>query len=171
MVKKESLGSEVYSGAAGFGRIYAWISAIIGTIIAIGMIIAGIYIINHKGHLKSVDGKVTKASYNCNTQTHDKDTTTTCKFDISYIVDSKTYTKTFSSTDKFSVDQTVTVWYDPNHPDQGEFNPLSKNVGSVLISSAIFITISVWLWVWLTRRYKFAAAAGGASSIFDMFKN
>jgi len=170
MAKKESTGSEIYSGAAGFGRVYAWISAIIGTIIAIGMIIFGIYIINHKGHLKSVDGTITKASNNCNTQTHDNDTTTTCKFDVSYIVNGETYNKTFSSTNIFSVNETVTIWYDPNHPDQGEFNPPSKTVGWVLICFAAFIIIGGWVWVWLTNRYKFAAAAGGAVAVVDMFR-
>ena len=169
MEKKESIGSEIYSGAAGFGRIYAWISAIIGTLIAIGMIIGGVYIIQHKSHLKSVDGIVTKASYDCSTKTNDKNTTTTCKFDVSYTVD-KSYNKTFSSTDTFSKDDKITIWYDPNHPDIGEFNPPDKWIGWLLIGIAFLIVFSVWFWVWLTKRSKFAAAAGGASAVINMIR-
>lgn len=46
-----SLGSEIYNGTAEFGKLWAFISAIFGSIIAIIMIITGIYIyiyINNK---------------------------------------------------------------------------------------------------------------------------
>lgn len=169
--KQESLGSEIYSGAAGFGRIYAWISAIIGTVTAIGMIIIGIYIIQHKSHLLSVNGKVTKASYDCSTQTQNKSTTTTCKFDVTYSVNDKNYTKTFSSTDILSVDEIVTIWYDPNHPEQGEYNPVPVGIGWALIIFAAFILIGVWFWVWLTGRYKFAAASSGAAAAINLIRH
>ena len=171
MEKQESLGNEIYSGAAGVGKIYAWISAVIGTIIAIGMIIFGIYIIQHKSHLVSVDGIVTKDSYDCSTQTQNQTTTETCKFNVDYIVNSKNYNITFSSTSKFSNNETVTIWYDPNHPEQGEFNPPSKGIGWGVIVLAIIVLFGVWFWVWLTGRYKFAAAAGGAAAAINLIRH
>lgn len=171
MAKNDSLGDEIYSGAAGVGRIYAWISAILGTIIAIGMIIFGIYIINHKSHLKFVDGTVTKKSHNCSTQTTNNNTITTCLFDVSYVVDGRKYQSTFSSSNMYKNGDIVTVWYDPNHPDKGEFDPPPKSIGWVIIGISVFIVISAWVWVWLTSRYKFAAAAGGAAAAVNMFRH
>jgi hypothetical protein len=171
MGKKESIGDEIYSGAAGFGRIYSWISAVTGTLMAICLFIFGVYIIQHKSHLKSVDGKVTKSSYDCSTQTQDKNTSTTCKFDVKYTVDNIDYENTLSSTNVFSVGETITIWYDPNNPEQGEFNPISKTVGIVLIVSSIFVIVSVWLWVWLAQRYKFAAAGMGTAAVINMIRH
>ena len=174
MVEKESLGNEIYSGAAGFGRIEAWISAIIGTIIAIIAIIFGIYIIIHKGHLKSVTGTVTKSSYGCTTTTdtsNNKTTTTTiCSFNVSYTVDAQTYNKTFSSTDTLSEGDNVIIWYDPKNPDKAEYNPAPTYVGWLIIGIALFVSLGLWLWVWITNRSKFAAAAGGVSAAVEMFR-
>ena len=167
---QNSLGNELYSGAADFGRIYAWVSAIIANIIAIGMIIFGIYIIQHKNHLVSVDGQVTKASYDCSQDTENQDVYTTCSFDVSYQVSNQSYTKTFSSTKTFSVGDTVTVWYDPNHPDQAEFDPAPIGIGWALIIGAVLLIISSWFWVWMTRRSKFAAAAGGTIGVINMIR-
>ena len=174
MVEKESLGNEIYSGVAGFGRIEAWISAIIGTIIAIIAIIFGIYIIIHKGHLKSVTGTVTKSSYGCTTTTdtnNNKTTITTiCSFNVTYTVGTQTYNKTFSSTDTLSQGDSVTIWYDPNNPDKGEYNPAPTYVGWLIIGIALFVSLGLWLWVWITNRSKFAAAVGGASAAIEMFR-
>jgi len=167
---KNSIGNEIYSGAADFGKIYAIISAIIGTLISIGMIIFGIYIIQHKNHLVSVDGQVTTASYDCSIPTTNQNTYTTCKFDVMYQVSNQSYTKTFSSVETFSVGDKVTVWYDPNHPEQGEYNPPSKNIGWALIGFGVLIIIGSWFWVWMTRRYKFAAAAGGTAAAINMIR-
>ena len=50
--------SEIYTDSASFGKIYAIISAVIGSIICIGLFGFGIYIILHKNHLKSINGTV-----------------------------------------------------------------------------------------------------------------
>jgi hypothetical protein len=170
MPPKQSIGSEIYSGAAGFGKIYAWFGAVFGTIIAISLIIFGIYSVNHKNHLKSIEGKVTKKSHLCNTQTQNKNTTTTCKFDVEYKVGVVSYTVTFSSPTIFDIGDKVTVWYDPNHPDKGEFNPMSKNWGWLMIGIAIVMIVGVWIRLWITYKYKFAAAAGGASAFINLVR-
>jgi maltodextrin utilization protein YvdJ len=167
-MEKKSVGDEIYSGAASFGRIYAWISAVIGTLIAICMCIFGVYIIQHKRHLKTVDGEVTKTSYDCSTQTQDKSTTKTCKFDVTYRVDGTDYKDTFFSTNTPSLEEKITIWYDPNHPEKGEINPISKTIGIVLIVLSIVVIIGVWVSVWLTKRYKFAAAGMGTAAVVGM---
>ena len=174
--QKNSIGNELYSGAADFGRFYAWISAIIGTLISIVMIAIGVYIIRRRSYLLSVDGKVTKASYACATTTssnRNRTTTssTTCKFDVTYEVYGQSYTKTFSSVTMYSIEDKVTIWYDQNHPDRSEYNPPPKFIGWGLIGVAILIIVGSWVWVWATRRYKFAAALSATSAAVGVLKN
>ena len=127
----------LFSSLSNFGRIDALLSAIFSTVIACFMIYFGIKIINHKAHLKPVSGIITKSSYDCNRQIDDKNTTT-CEFNVSYELDDKTYTKTFSSTSRFSTNESVTVWYDPSHHNQAEFDPTPKSIG--LIQPFLFYT-------------------------------
>lgn len=75
---------------------------------------------------------------------------------------------TFSSTTRFSDEETITIWFDPNNPDKGEFNPISKTIGVVLIVLSIIVIVSVWVWVLLTKRYKFAAAGMGTAAVINM---
>lgn len=164
-----SIATTGYTAAAGFGRVYSFISAILCTLIVIYMIICGISIIVHKRHLQSVGGKITKASHDCTTlqSTDTTGTTLTCKFNVSYVVDKK-YSATFSSVDVLARGDNVTVWYDPNHPDQAEFNPISKTVGWMLIAVAVFLLVAVWASVWFTQHSKVAAAASGAIGMVEM---
>ena len=167
----QSFASELYSDSASFGRIYAWISAVIGTLISIGMTWFGVNIINHKSHLRSVIGEVTKVySDGRLTKNSDTDHTPTYKFDVTYEIDgTQTYVNTFSSTDLMKVGEKATVWYDPAYPEHSEYNPVSTSIGWILVGFALLICISVWAWVWLTKHSKFAASAGGVSAVAGMF--
>lgn len=177
--KEESLGKEMYSGAAGLGKIYALFSAILGTLISVVMIIVAINIIKNRRRLISVNGKVTKSSMdnNCLTQTDINSsrgrtrTVTTCNFDVNYQAsNNQSYTKTFSSTDMFFIGDNVTVWYDPNNPNNAEYKPTSTIFGWIIIGIGVFIILGGWFWVWVTRQYKFAAAAGGVKAAVNIFR-
>jgi len=45
MSSQESVGSDIYSGAAGVGRFSAIIGAVIATIVGVGFIVGGIYLV------------------------------------------------------------------------------------------------------------------------------
>ena len=166
--EKQSVGEQIYSGTASFGRIWAVVSAIFGTIISIGLLIIGIYIIRHRSHLRSVPGHVTKDS-RCNTDYSRDHKVTTCKTPISYEVDGVKYNPTVDSgSSEYTNGADVTVWYSPGSPDRPELNPASKLVGWALIAFSLLVCIGVWVWVVVTRKSKFAAAAGGATELVSM---
>jgi hypothetical protein len=172
-----NLGNDLYSGASSAGKIWTLIIAIISTIISLIMIALGVYIIYHKNHLKSIDGKVLKSSYNCiagpsrATSSVPSPPSMSCKFDARYEVDNQNYTKTFSSLNSYAIDDKVTVWYDPNHPDRSEFDPPSKSVGWVIIGISLFILLSAWFIYWLSRRNKFISASIGAGAGISIVKS
>lgn len=175
----KNLINDLYTGASGVGKIWTLVTAIISTLICLLMFALGIYIIYHKNYLKQIEGKIVKSSYDCsvvkNTTTNKGSSNTseskTCRFDVQYTVDNKNYTKTFSSSDIYSVDNIVTIWYDPNHPDRSEFNPASKIVGWFIIGLSFFILFGAWFMVWFTRHNKFIAASVGAGAGMGLIKS
>jgi len=168
MDKKQSLGSEIYSDAASFGRVYAMIGAIFGTLISIMFIIGGIYIIYHKSHLKSVNGTVISDSI-CNQL--DKNSKS-CSTTYTYTINGKNYKGTSTSSNGYKKSENIKIWYDPNHPSVNpEIDIPSKTLGVVLIIIGIITVISAWVGVYLTRKYKFAAAASGVGGGIDIIKN
>jgi len=50
------LGSKIYSGAAEFGKINAIFGAIIGSLIGLGLIIGGIYLLIKRPDIQTTDG-------------------------------------------------------------------------------------------------------------------
>jgi len=168
--EKQSIGEQIYSGTATFGKIWAVASAIFGTIISIVMLIIGISVISHKSHLRSVPGQVMEDA-ECTTTDSQQQTFTTCRTKISYEVDGVTYTPTVDSGSfQYTAGTEVTVWYSPSSPERPELNPFPKWVGWMLIIFAFLICIGVWIWVWVTRKSKVAAAAGGAIELVSLIK-
>lgn len=168
MDNKKSLGSEIYSDAASFGRVYAIIGAVFASLFSLMFIIGGIYIIYHKSHLKSVTGTVTSDSL-C-TQL-DKNSTS-CSVNYTYTIKDKNYSGTSTSSTSYKKGNKITVWYDPNHPGvHSEIDIPSKTIGVVAIIMGILIAIAAWVGVYLTRKYKFAAAASGVGGGIDIIKN
>lgn len=172
--KETSIGKEIYSGAAGFGRLWAVISAVIGTILSILLMIGGAYIIYHRSYLRSVKGEVLEDSV-CSTTTDAKgNSSTSCMTKVTYEVDGHSYPnpqKPLNSGSKsYRAGQPITVYYDPNNPNDADLNPVPKWIGILAIVISIVIIIGSWFWVWVTRKYKFAAAAGGASHAVDMVR-
>lgn len=160
--EKQSVGEQIYSGVATFGRVWAVVSAIFGTIISIGLLILGIYIIRHKSHLLSVPGSVVEDS-KCTTSYSQQRPATTCRTKISYDVDGTNYTQTVDTgAMNYGKSSKVTVWYSPGDPSDPELNPATKGMGWILIVIVFFICFGSWIWVWVTRKSKVAAVAGGA---------
>lgn len=167
MKEKKSLGSEIYSDAASFGRVYAIISAVVASLFSIMFIIGGIYIIYHKSHLKSVTGTVTSDSF-C-TQL-DKNSAS-CSVHYTYTLNGENYFGTSTSSIDYKKGDKITVWYDPNHPGvHREIDIPSKTIGVVAIIMGILIAVVAWVGVYVTRKYKFAAAASGVSGGIEMIK-
>lgn len=166
-----NLGEEIYSGAAGYGKISAIISAIIATFISICMVIGGIYVIKNRSKMKSVDGDINGNS-DCKVITSNNNVSTVCSTFVTYTVNGTVYDKILTQTGSTSyIDkQKVIIWYNPETPNKPDMEPTGVGVGYLIIILAIIICIGAWAWVYITRISKFAAAASGVSDVLNMFK-
>lgn len=163
--EKQSIGHEIYADSVAFGRIWAVVSAIFGTILSICILIVGISALVYKSHMKSVPAQVMEDS-KCTSEPSPQQEYDLCKTKISYKVDNVTYTPTVNSgTTRYTAGTKVTAWYSPDSPGNPDLNPFPKWLGWVLIIIAILIFIGVWAWVWITRKSKFAAASGAVGQL------
>jgi len=172
MTKKESLGEEIYSGTASFGRVMALISAVISTLIGIALIIGGIYILSYKDKDKSIMAKIIDCpqpnNLCCDSWIDNNGGRNyNCILQIEYTVAGKQYKEVINpvGSTQYSKGGVIKIRYDPSNPSQVKLgSPPPHWLGWVLIAIGVFIPIMAWIWVWLTRKYKVAAAAQGVGT-------
>lgn len=134
--------------------------AITGTLFGIFFIIVGIYVIQHKSHLKYTKGDVVKDS-DCNTTIDNGNQYTQCSTTVSYNINGKEYPNKIVNTGSTKFTQgknNITLLYSPTDPEKSEYSPSPTWVGSIIILIALLVIFRVLFWVWLTLKYKMAAA-------------
>ena len=177
MSSGKSLGQEIYSGSATFGKIEAWISAVIGTLIGLGLLIVGIVLVSHKTSLTKRARGTIKSAY-CLSSEANNQKSYNCTLDVEYIVKKQTYNIIDVISSKYDYqphdhDNTIIdVYYNPKSPKSGKLkSDNNKVIGIILIIIGIIIPAGTWLWVWVTYKSKFAAAAGGVAAASGMIFN
>lgn len=175
MVKKQTLGSEIYSGTATFGKIRAIIGVIFGTIIGIIMIIIGIYMISKKNkYTEKIKGKVTNYP-DCNKHTDKNTTSYECNVNVSYIIDGKTYNLKDKHTDtyiKYTKNKQIDVYYNPKNPSDGSLaSDDERRFGWIVLVIGIFVLLGSWISLWFIMHYKFMAALYGATGAIEMLRD
>lgn len=170
MAKEKSVGKDIYSSTASFGKLWAVIQAVIVTILGIVMVIVGVYIIIHRSNMKNVTGNVLKQS-SCINKMSNGETYRVCNTKVKYEIEDEEYTKEISTgTSEFETDGDIQLWYSPVKPDKPEYDPAPTWSGWMIIIISILVILSSWFWVWLTRKYEVVAAAKGASGMYSMFR-
>ena len=162
---------QIYTGAATFGVVMSDIKAVIGSIIGLIMIIGGISLIVKKSfRINTIDGNI--KSSNCTEVIVNNNITYSCDISVEYTINGKTQTKSFKDTNsykKYEVNDTVTLWYDPNN--NANIDIMSDNLHTLgwgLLILGIFIIIFSILWAYLANKYKPVAAAEGIFSGVNM---
>lgn len=174
----EDLGNKIYSGAAEYGKFKASIGAVLGTIIGIGMIIFAIIAFTHKTKFTA---KTTGISIdhenkprpvpNCIWKYNGRGNTRvdySCHFKLKYKVEDTEYVKIFDTNNStnYSGENEIIVYYDPKNPfNSSIYKDNYKLIGYILLGFGLFLILVSWIGLWVTRKYKFAAAASGISSI------
>jgi hypothetical protein len=170
LLKKGSgIGETLYDGAASFGVAVAWISLFIGGFIGLALIGLGIYLILRKAKFSGkVDANVTDAE--CKRIIGGKSSTNDCLLNLHYEVKEEVYNSvtTTNSSTYYQPGTTTTIRYDPDNPKDVTMMPGTKLIGWILIGVGVFITIAVIIHWYLATRYKFAAAATGVGTGFNM---
>jgi hypothetical protein len=182
--KKESFGSEVYTGVADFGVIIADLKAIGGIIIGLIFIGIGIYLLVQKiTRTATVTGIVlnpanaTLCTQNSTTTTTNSGSNTntyyTCNFNVKYTVndvDYKSLQRTNGSSQYFG-GESIDLWYNPDNPNDASTSyDYSHGVGWVLIVIGVVIALSGIIWAWLANKYKIIGAYEGATTGIRAFR-
>jgi hypothetical protein len=177
MVKK-GLGTEIYSGAAEFGRFRALLGVIFGTVIGIIMIGIGIYLAARRTkRTLSVFGNIKDGVPQCTVSSYsDKNGTTityNCVFTVDYKIDDKPYSHTFttnSSTNYVGI-KDIRLYYESGKEGDVSLSEDNTHIaGWIVLGIGVFLIIGSWISWYIINRFKFAAAASGTAGAFEMIR-
>lgn len=171
--KSQSVGSEIYSDTASFGRFWAKFGFVIAIIFGVLFIIAGIYIVTHKFNRVHVLGKVKSTDPSpCPYITGNRNQYQ-CNITIQYNVKGVVYEKTlwYNSGRQPSSNSDIDIYYKKNNPSDVTIEPPpTKLMGIGLIGFGVIIPLVAYFIVWLTRRNKFVASAVGVGGALDIIR-
>ena len=148
--KKSNLGSEIYSGAATFGKIRAWIGVVISVIISAILLYLGIQMVMYvpkrtvSVNANVVDDNKMPSTIKCVSSIVDKGKTVySCSFKLMYKINNIDYILPFTSTSNtFNGLSSTTLYSDPNNiNDIPLTSDDTKSTGYICIGIAVFITI------------------------------
>lgn len=123
---------------------------------------------NH--HTASINATVIKSI--CS-QYDSKDKNKNCDLTLEYMVGSNKYQTPFHSNSEYLVGQTISIYYDPNNPnDISDDSPTTDKIGAgILLGVGLLIVAGAYFSYWLSQKYpvyaSFETTAAGAS----MFSN
>lgn len=162
------VGSDLYTGAASFGRTMTFIIAVLSTIIAIILIIAGGIIYTRKNTRTAYSANVMYTNGPNGICPKDAD----CILTVKYSGSPNPVDINYKGTDHvYYAGEAVTIYVDNTNPLDATLNkPLSKKAGLFIIVAAIFLAGMGWFWYEMSKKYKFLAAAEGGSEALRMFR-
>lgn len=156
------IGDDIYDGAAAFGRFMSYVGLVIGGLIALVFLILGIvFLVKRDPYSKTVKATVTDA----------KCLTLKCTLDLKYMVNGKEYTSSLTEDSKPNVQkgELLEIRYKPEDPASVSLRRRgTKTIGVILIVVALIIATIVGVYFWAVQRYKFAAAATGVGTAWDI---
>jgi ABC-type antimicrobial peptide transport system permease subunit len=173
------LSSEIYTGAAEYGKFTSLVGFIIGAVVGIILLVVGIILLRkHVETFQTVKGTVVDDKANKCDSRYDQNTKQnfyTCDLLIEFTIDGKTSQKRFSITNQLSslsTGQTVDLYYNASNPGGISPNhPVNLHIiGGVLIVVGILIAFGGWFMYYTAKKYKFVAAGEGAANVIGMFK-
>jgi hypothetical protein len=177
MPKIESLGRELYTGAAEVGRASSLISAGVVTAIAIGVVLLGVYLVRQARSELTTTGKATEAS-KCEThvqttQRHGKwgtvSTTGTrleCLTPVEYDAQGTHFQRQLSTGERrHGAGENVPVFYQPGDASNASAQKSSPALGYGMIGVSFVVVALVWASWYFARKSKVYAAVTGASAL------
>jgi len=174
-LRKQSLGSEIYSGAAVFGKVRAIIGVFIGTLISIFLIGFGIYAIaRRKKRTHQLVGTIQKLEDGlniCVPTSVDNKIMYDCHFKVDYKIGIKEYSHTFQtrSNTTYTDGGSIDLYYDPKNIGDIALTPDDTHLGGwIALIVGIVMLVGVWLMLYFTLKYKVVAAASGVAGAADM---
>lgn len=166
------IGGEIYEGAAQFGRFSAWVTLVFGNIVGAVLLGVGFFLLFSKAtYSKEVvatikDAKCERLKDETNARVNND-----CILQLQYTVNKQVYTAQIQTTSGkyYSNGGTLNIKYNPENPTDVTTAPKRKTIGWILVGVGILFVISSWVTWWIVRKFKFAAAADGVGTAYQMF--
>lgn len=181
-----NLGNKIYSGVATFGVVVSTVLAIFGTLFGIIFIVSGFKLRSKYSNRSSMTNGIVINNPNCkphkllqpdkeqildNTDVVNEVFWNCTNVQVSYKINDKVLSKTMSTDDtrKLIRDDSVIVYFDPDNTENVSLEPDNRaEIGLAFIFVGISVLVLAFLRLYLSRRYKFIAALGGASTAADL---
>tara|TARA_B110001450_G_scaffold235334_1_gene239963 strand:+ start:648 stop:1301 length:654 start_codon:yes stop_codon:yes gene_type:complete len=161
----------IYETTATIGIVYNVVVTIVVSILFGILIYVGFYLKNVDiNKSENILGKYKNVK--CREDiVKDKDgnnkTVNICYAEIVYSVDEKEYIKSYKASKIVNENQPVTVYYDPNNPNDFIVEKTTYYFGLGMIIVGFIIIGLTWLWLILSIAFKPIAAASGVGAIGD----
>lgn len=168
----KGVGDDLYDGAATFGRFMATISLVIGVLTGLILIGISIYLlVTPARYTELTTAKVNEAKCDRVPTGDSRGFMNDCIMKIEYTVDGKQIVKDHNSKGKYySVGDTIKIRYDPSNPEDFSTSMSRKTVGWILLAIGIPVIFLSWLSWWIATTFKFAAAATGVGTAYNIVR-
>jgi hypothetical protein len=171
--KGGGIGDDLYDGAATFGRFMATVWLVIGTIIGLVLLGISLYLLlTPPKYSEHTTAKVIEAKCDRVPTGDSRGMVNDCLLKIEYTVDDKHIVKDYNSKSStyYSVGSELKIRYNPDNPEDFTTAISRKVVGWILLAIGLVIMVISWVSWWIVTSFKFAAAATGVGSAYDMVR-
>jgi len=147
--------------AASFGRIMAWMRSIFGTIVALILIVVGIFMLTRKNTF-SMRAVGTVQSSKCD-DSDPKHVMCTITFQFTPDNGKSITSAPMAVNQSYIKGQNITVHYEAANPNNFVVNPAPiKWIGWIFLAFGLLLLVFVWVWLWVVSKNKTAAVMNGA---------
>jgi hypothetical protein len=163
----QGFGDQLFSGAATFGKVYTNIALVVTGLILVVCLVAGIYLIFFKKSPTYQKTPATVVGIQC--------TPTVCALTVEYTPGTNAHvmqsTVQVGTNPAYHVGQGLTIYYDPNNPQDITLTPPFSNwvLGLFVIGFGVVVFGFVALQWYIVSSSKAGAAAIGALDFWNFF--
>ena len=171
--KGGGIGDDLYDGAASFGRFMATVWLVIGTLIGLVLLGISLYLLlTPPKYSEEATAKVKEVKCDRVPSGDSRGMLNDCIMKIEYTVDDKPIVKDYNSKGSkyYTTGDNIKIRYNPDNPEDFTTAISRKTVGWILLGIGAFIMILSWVSWWIVNQFKFAAAATGVGSAYDMVR-
>ena len=164
---------DAYDASAKFGRFWAGLSAIIGTVLGVIFIGFGIYLLLKKNNRQQITATITAINGVSSGNPSCGDTGDgkfSCRVSLHYVYNNVPHdvSTSYTGSVKYYLGQQIQITVDPKQPNVVDIDQSPKWGGFAFVGVGVFVILIVWAVYWLTGKSKVFAAAEGTGAFLNI---
>jgi hypothetical protein len=161
----ESLGQEIYDGAASFGRFNAIIGLVIAHLISLALIAFSVYLWKQKDrHTETVTATISKAD--CNRIVTDQSVNYDCHLTLDYQVDGTPYSSSVhTQSGLYQPGSPYSIRFNPSNPSDITNSMRNSTWALILLGIGLVLILCSWIGYYVVDNFQIAAAASGLGAL------